>query len=93
MLLEGEMLISMFRATRTLGSMVGLYMNYGWAWYMWREAHEYFMSPFGIFLWGTGLVCDLIYPFAFAGIKKTEMVLLDGRKAAVGSDMKHKKFK
>lgn len=81
------------RATRTLGSIVGLYMNYGWAWYMWREGHDYFMSPFSIFLWGTGLVCDLIYPFSFVKIKKAEIVLPDGRKAPAGSDLKEKKHK
>ena len=69
-----------YRATRNLGSMTGMYMHYGWAWYFWREAHEYFMSPFGIFLWATGLVCDLIYPFVFYHIRKTEKVLPDGRK-------------
>jgi hypothetical protein len=86
-------LIFISRATRTLGSVVGLYINYGWAWYMWREAHEYFMSPFGVFLWGTGLVCDLIYPFAFVRIKRTEILLPYGRKGAVGSDKKDKKNK
>lgn len=84
----------MRRATRTLGSVVGLYMNYGWAWYMWREAHEYFMSPFGIFLWGTGLLCDLIYPFTFIAVKKTETVLIRGGvKAAGGITVKDKKYK
>lgn len=39
------------------------------------------MSPFGVFLWGTGLVCDLIYPFIFYEIRKTERVLPDGSKA------------
>ena len=53
-------------------------MNYGWAWYFWREAHEYFMSPFGVFLWVTGLVCDLIYPFVLYQVLKTEKVLPDG---------------
>jgi hypothetical protein len=68
------------RATRTLGSVTGMYMNFGWAWYMWREVHEYFMSPFGVFLWGTGLFCNLIYPYAFAAISKREKVLPDGRR-------------
>ncbi|TVY18345.1 Terpene cyclase andB [Lachnellula arida] len=71
--------------TRASGSLIGLYLNYGAMWYMWREAHEYFMSPFGIFLWGTALVCDLIYPFVFAEIRKTEEVLPDGRKVAGGN--------
>lgn len=68
--------------TRASGSLIGLYLNYGCMWYLWREAHEYFMSPFGIFLWGTALVCDLIYPFVFAEVRKTEDVLEDGSKMA-----------
>jgi hypothetical protein len=55
-------------------------------WYLWREAHEYFMSPFGIFLWGTALVCDLIYPFVFAEVRRTEEVLPDGSKMAGTSE-------
>lgn len=40
------------------------------------------MSPFGVFLWGTALVCDLIYPFVFAEVRRTEEVLPDGSKMA-----------
>ncbi|KAH9215122.1 hypothetical protein DL95DRAFT_523429 [Leptodontidium sp. 2 PMI_412] len=69
-------------ATRALGSLVGLHANYGWMWYYWREGHEYFMSPFSIFLWVTALVTDFVYPFAFAYIRKTEKVGPDGRKVA-----------
>jgi hypothetical protein len=58
------------RATIAIGSLTGMCMNYGWARYFWREAHEYFMDPFGIFLWGTGLVCDLIYPFILYQVRK-----------------------
>jgi hypothetical protein len=54
-------------------------------WFLWREAHEYFMSPFGVFLWGTALACDLVYPFVFAEVRKTEEVLPDGSKLAGGS--------
>jgi hypothetical protein len=39
------------------------------------------MSPLGILFWGTGLVCDLIYPFVFYQIRKTERTLPDGSKA------------
>ncbi len=67
-----------------MGSITGLYLNYGCAWYFWREAHEYFMSPFGVFLWGTGLVCDLVYPFFFYQIRKTEKVLPDGSRVRGG---------
>lgn len=41
---------------------------------------RYFMSSFSIVLWGTALLCDLIYPFLFAQIRKSERVLPDGRK-------------
>jgi hypothetical protein len=38
---EGENeLLMVHRASRALGSTIGLYMNYGWMWYHWREAHE-----------------------------------------------------
>ena len=78
------------RATRNLGSIIGMYMYYGWAYYYWKEAHEYFLSPFAIFLWCTGLVCDLIYPFVFYHIRKTEKVLPDGKKVR-GAILAHKK--
>ena len=71
---------SKLRGTRALGSVIGLYLVYGWAWYFWREAHQYFMSPFAIFLWATSLICDGVYPYALWCIKKTENVLPDGRK-------------
>lgn len=59
-----------------------MYINYGWMWYHWREAYEYFMNPFAVVLWVTALICDLIYPFVFAQIRKSERILLDGRKVA-----------
>lgn len=40
------------------------------------------MSPFAVVLWVTALISDLIYPFAFAQIRKSERVLPDGRKVA-----------
>ena len=75
------LLMGRCRATRSFGSLLGLDLNYFWMWLYWREAHEYFMSPFGIALWGTGLACDLVYPFVFYQIRKRETVLPDGSKA------------
>jgi hypothetical protein len=40
------------------------------------------MSPFAVVLWVTALISDLIYPFLFAQIRKSERVLPDGRKVA-----------
>jgi hypothetical protein len=71
------------RFTRTFGSITGLYCNYAWAWYFWREAHEYVLTPFSIFLCGTALLCDLAYPFVLASVLKTELVLPTGRNANV----------
>ncbi|KAK4203559.1 hypothetical protein QBC40DRAFT_274519 [Triangularia verruculosa] len=71
--------------SRALGSVLGFYMVYGWEWYFWTEAHEYFMSPFGMFLWVTCLVSDCVYPFALWKIQKTEVLLADGRKVAANS--------
>lgn len=70
-------------ASRCFGSILGLDLNYGWAWYFWREAHGYFMSPFAIFLWGTGLVRDLAYPLLYLQAQRTTKVLHDGRKVTV----------
>jgi hypothetical protein len=59
-----------------------MHLNYGWMWYFWTEAHEYFMNPFAVLLWATALVCDVAYPFVFAQIRKSEKVSEDGRKIA-----------
>jgi hypothetical protein len=40
------------------------------------------MSPFAVVLWVTALISDLIYPFVFAQIRKSERLLPDGRKVA-----------
>ncbi|KAF7562618.1 hypothetical protein G7046_g1525 [Stylonectria norvegica] len=69
-------------ALRFVGTLVGLNINYGWAWYTWPEAHGYFMSAPGVFLWGLTTVVDVIYAIVFAQIKRNERVLADGRKAA-----------
>jgi hypothetical protein len=53
---------------------------YGWDWYFWREAHEYIMTPFAMFLWITSMVCDCVYPYALWQIQKVEIVLANGRK-------------
>lgn len=55
-------------------------MNYGWLWWYWTDAHEYFMSPFALFLWVGGFVCDAAYAFVLWRIRQMERVLDDGRK-------------
>lgn len=48
-------------------------------WHYWPEAHGYFVNPLGMFINGTALFCDLIYPFALWQVRKTEVALPDGR--------------
>ncbi len=77
-----DQLTCFYRFTRAVGSFLGLTLNYFWGWYFWPEAHGYFINPFAIFLWATGLLCDLLYPFVLWQVRKTEIVLEDGTKVA-----------
>ena len=47
---------------------------------MWPEAHYYFMNPVAIVMWSTSIVADIVFAFLFATIRRTEVVLPDGRK-------------
>lgn len=80
-----------YRAARTLVSFLGFVLNHAWGWYHWRKAHEYFMSPFSVFLWGVGLVADLLYPFLLWEARKTERILPNGRKVGEDSLIEKKK--
>lgn len=51
----------------------------GLLWWYWPEAHGYWVSPFGIFLCGFSLVCDVAYPFVLWTVRQGEEVLPDGR--------------
>lgn len=48
-------------------------------WNWWPEAHGYFVNPLGIFICGTALLCDILYPFVLWKVKQTEVILQDGR--------------
>jgi hypothetical protein len=48
-------------------------------WWYWPEAHGFVVSPWGVAMWGTALGCDLVYPFLLRQVRKTEVVLADGR--------------
>ncbi|KAK5991520.1 Terpene cyclase ascF [Cladobotryum mycophilum] len=69
-------------ASRFFGTLVGLNINYGWAWYTWTEAHEYFVSSPGIFMWSITTICDILYAIILLNVKRSEKVLADGRKVA-----------
>jgi hypothetical protein len=67
------------RLCRTIGTIFGLGVCNAILWHYWPEAHGYFVNPLGMFLCGTALLCDLVYPFALWQVRKTEVALPDGR--------------
>lgn len=62
-----------------LGTAVGLGGNSLILWYWWPEAHGYVTNPFGMFLLGTAILTDLVYPFCLWKVRQTEVILPDGR--------------
>lgn len=69
---------------------MGFHGYYAWVWYVWPEAHAYFMSVAGIMLWGTALIADLVYGVMFVGVRRSERILADGRRVAGGQGKEKK---
>lgn len=67
------------RFVRSLGSFVGLVALPGMMWWYWPEAHGYFLNPLATFMQALFLLPDIVYPFVLYQIRKTEVVLPDGR--------------
>lgn len=67
-------------AVRFVGSLCGLVVYYGYCWYVWPEAHGYFVTPLSICLSVTWATADLAYLVVLRSVKRTETVLRDGRK-------------
>ncbi|KAF2710064.1 hypothetical protein K504DRAFT_377707 [Pleomassaria siparia CBS 279.74] len=70
-------------ATRFFGSVMGLNGYYAYCWWVWPEAHAYFVNPFAVCLWTTWAMADLAYLVVLRSVRKTETVLGDGRKMSV----------
>jgi hypothetical protein len=66
--------------TRFLGSVAGLILYYAYCWWVWSEAHGYFVNPFAVCLSATWVVADLVYLVMLREVQRTEIVLKDGRK-------------
>lgn len=47
-------------------------------WWYWPEAHGFVGHPLGIFLVGSAIFCDLVYPFVLGHVRATERILPDG---------------
>lgn len=67
------------RFCRMLGTTVGLGGSSTVLWYWWPEAHGYLINPFGIFMLGTAVLTDLIYPYFLWSVRQTEVILPSGR--------------
>ncbi|KAK3496250.1 hypothetical protein B0T13DRAFT_400707 [Neurospora crassa] len=63
---------------RALGTLIGLVFANVFLWWFWPEAHGFVFSPFAVFLWGTSLVCDIMYPFVLWQVRRSEVLLPDG---------------
>jgi hypothetical protein len=70
---------------RFLGSVAGLVAYYGYCWYVWPEAHRYFVNPVAVVMSGTWVTADLAYFVVLRRVKRTEVVLSDWRKVRGGS--------
>jgi hypothetical protein len=73
-------------ATRFIGSLSGLNVNYGYCWWVWPEAHGYVANPFAVVMMVSWVLADLAYFVVLYSVKQTEVVLPDGRKVKGGSD-------
>lgn len=61
------------------GTVFGMLVCNGILWHWWPEAHGYFTNPFGIFMCGTSLLSDIVYPFVLRKVRQTEKILAGGR--------------
>jgi hypothetical protein len=66
--------------TRFLGSVARLNRYYAYCWWVWPEAHEYFIDPFAVCLWVTWVAAALAYLLILGVVKRTEIALKSGRK-------------
>jgi hypothetical protein len=72
-------------ATRSLGTLIGLYGYFTFRWWFWPEGHDYLINPFSLFMIGIGALADIAYPFALAQVRSKERTLGDGRKIPKGA--------
>lgn len=77
-------------ATRFIGSVCGLNLNYLYGWWIWPETYAYVVNPVSVVLMVTWVLADLAYVMHLVSAKGTEIVLPSGRKtrAAVAKNSK-----
>lgn len=72
-------------ATRFIGSVGGLNLNYLYGWWVWPKEFAYVVNSFAVIMMVTWFLADLAYVVVLYNVKQTEMVLPDGRKMKVVS--------
>jgi hypothetical protein len=65
-------------ASRFIGSLAGLTLNYGYCWWVWPEAHGYYASPINVVMMVTWIVADLGYFVVLCKVPQTGTTM-DGK--------------
>jgi hypothetical protein len=58
-------------ASRFIGSLSGLTLNYGYVWWVWLEAHAYYANPIVVIMMVTWIVADLGYLVVLRNVQQT----------------------
>jgi len=61
-----------------MGTVFGLVLNNLLMWWYWPDGYIWIIHPFAIFLWGTSLACDTVYPFLLWQVRRSEIRLPGG---------------
>lgn len=61
-----------------MGSLLGIPVACTFLWWWWPEATGFITDPFAVIMMVGIVICDLVYPFALAAVRKTEVMLDDG---------------
>ncbi|OAL49081.1 phospholipase D/nuclease [Pyrenochaeta sp. DS3sAY3a] len=83
---------NMIWATRFVGSLSGLNVNYGYCWWVWPEAHGYFAHPLAIVLMITWVLADLGFFIVLRSVSGTEIVTASGRKVKGSTSLSETKM-
>lgn len=61
-----------------MGTLFGLVLDNLLMWWYWPDGYSWMVHPFGVFLWGTSIACDIVYPFILHHVRQSEVQLPDG---------------
>ncbi|KAM7210498.1 hypothetical protein V8F06_014124 [Rhypophila decipiens] len=64
--------------SRFMGTVFGLVLDNLLMWWYWPDGYIWLVHPFAVFLWGTSIACDMVYPFILYQIRRSEIQLPDG---------------